>query len=133
MLAHPCKLGRVGTDVAIHADQLNEDLGSDMRRIDVTLRMDLTSHQLRGLTALTRCLGPMDIERIAGESGEAECILSALDQLQQALSGGSDVEGDKTAVAPSQAQGRGRCVAGRQNLKGLEVILRGGARPVDAP
>lgn len=102
-----------------------------MKKRSVVLRMDLTNHQLRGLTALTRCLSPMDIERIASESGDAECILSALDELQWALSAGSDVSDNKTGNVRSSDVGREGKLEGRQTLKGLEAILRGGIGHVD--
>jgi hypothetical protein len=51
----------------------------------VQINLALTSAQLRGCAALVRNMSPADIERVACESGEAECIFSALDELQWAL------------------------------------------------
>jgi len=51
----------------------------------VHINLALTSTQMRGCAALVRNMSPADIESIANESGEAECIFSALDELQWAL------------------------------------------------
>ena len=91
-----------------------------MKEKEVTLRMDLTSHQLRGLTVLTRRLGLLDIARITTESEELACIVSALAQLQCALSSDSALGANNTGVCELSASER----AGKQPLKGLEVILR---------
>ena len=54
-----------------------------MKKMQVNL--SLTAAQVRGFAALARNLCPVEIERIALEAGEAECIQAALDELQWAL------------------------------------------------
>jgi len=68
----------------------------------VQINLALTSTQLRGCAALVRNMSPADIERVACESGEAECIFSALDELQWALTFCSDGPRSENKVSEEQ-------------------------------
>jgi hypothetical protein len=95
-----------------------------MEKVKVNLK--LNSVQLRGFAALARYMCPAEIERIAREAGEAECILSALDEIQSALATNTkrDTANLDSSEAPFIVSEQGE--AGKQTLKGLEDALLGG-------
>ena len=100
-----------------------------MEKVKVNLK--LNSVQLRGFAALARYMCPVEIERIAREAGEAECILSALDEIQSALVTSQNGDSTRPGRSATLAKARGQGAAGKQTLKGLEDILLGGAANVD--
>jgi hypothetical protein len=97
----------------------------------VKINLKLTSVQMRGFAALVRYMCPAEIERIAHEAGEAECILSALDEIQSALVTSQNGDSTSSGGSATLALVRGQDATGKQTLKGLEDILLGGAANVD--